>query len=428
MRRALARPIGATFATALAVSGLAVTAQSAAAADAATITSAGPLTSITVTPDLNCAVNHRDDVEGEWYSDLACGTFVAVGANLFGPATIPAGIAATGSEGYVPFTPVSQALSGAGTSASPYTITTVVTLGATGITLTQTDTYVVGHESYRTDIALTSAAGDTVSGIVYRGGDCYLQNSDQGLGGVLNGNAPVCKAQPTAVDPNRVEGFQPLTTGATYIEANYSSVWRAIATRGPLPNTYVDREIDNGIAIAWPFSIGPAATQLFSSLAFFSPTGHTPVTLTKSVNATTVAPSATVTYTITATNSGAVAEELTSISDLLPAGFTYVPGSTTGATTADPTSDGASLTWTGPFALAANGESGPGTVTLQFSARVPADIGVYPNSVTATCAGDCTVVGAFNTAPVAVRVPDLPAGPVPAQGPAPRTNKVVQSG
>lgn len=36
------------------------------------ITSPGPLSSITISPDLNCAVNHVADTVGEFYGDTAC--------------------------------------------------------------------------------------------------------------------------------------------------------------------------------------------------------------------------------------------------------------------------------------------------------------------------------------------------------------------
>ena len=61
-------------------------------ASAGTVGSAGPLTAIAVTPDLNCAVNHvADPANGAFYNNTACGTFVAVNGTLFGPALVPAG-------------------------------------------------------------------------------------------------------------------------------------------------------------------------------------------------------------------------------------------------------------------------------------------------------------------------------------------------
>src|SRR5665811_2147335 len=106
MKTRAVRSLGSAFAVALAFGGLTVAAQSAVAAD---ITSpAGPLTLISVAPDPGYEENHIDDGAGEWYDDLACGTCVTVGGNLYGPADVPAGDGATGVTGYVPFTPVSQ--------------------------------------------------------------------------------------------------------------------------------------------------------------------------------------------------------------------------------------------------------------------------------------------------------------------------------
>ena len=418
MKPRAVRSIRSALAVTLALGGLTLAAASAAAVD---ITSpAGPLTRITVTPDLGCGVNHVDDSHGEWYSDLACGTFVTVGGSLYGPASVPAGSGATGVAGYVPFTPVSQTQSGVGTAGSPFTIVTAVTLGSTGLTLTQTDTYVEGQESYRTDIRLTSAAPAAVTGIVYRGGDCYLQDDDHGRGAVLGGNAPICRALETSANPERIEGFMPLTTGSRYMEGSYGDVWRAIGSMTELPNTFVAEEVDNGVALSWPIAVAAGGSQTISSLAFFSPLGHAPVTLTKTADAAAVTSGQNVGYTITATNPGALAETLVTITDILPAGFSYVPGSTTGVTTADPAIVGQTLTWTGPFALPAATEAGSGTFTLHFFAVAPATAGTFTNTATGTCA-ECTVINAIDTAPVTVALgTSTPATPV--------VNKVVQSG
>ena len=64
--------------------------------------------------------------------------------------------------------------------------------------------------------------------------------------------------------------------------------------------------------------------------------GATVVTMDKVVDDPTVGPGDVVTYTITITNEGADAVDLDSISDTLPDGFAYVPGSTSGVTTAEP--------------------------------------------------------------------------------------------
>ncbi len=76
-----------------------------ASAATATITSAGPLTTVGVSTDLNCSVNHTGDSPGEFYGDTACGTLVSLAGVLYGPATIPAGGSATGVSGLHPLHP-----------------------------------------------------------------------------------------------------------------------------------------------------------------------------------------------------------------------------------------------------------------------------------------------------------------------------------
>ena len=372
------------------------------------IVSSGPLTKIRTTPDLNCAVNHVADNVGEWYGDTACGTFVAVGGSLFGPAQVPAGSGVTGATGYVPFTPVSQAgPTGAGTQGSPYVITTVVALGTSGVRLTQTDSYVQGQESYRTDVALSSTDSAAHATIVYRAGDCYLQDSDDGLGQIFSGRSPSCQAEPTSTDPNRIEGFFPLTDGSHYMEAGFSQVWTAVGTQTQLPDTCRCAEvIDNGVALSWPAAVAAAGTTTISSLTVFSPLGATPVSLSKTADASASPAGSANGYTVTVSNPGAAARTLTSITDTLPAGFSYVAGSTTGLTSSNPTISGQNLTWSGSFIVPAATGGTAGTLTLHFGVTVAQTPGTYTNSVTAVGSG-VTVIGASGVAPVTVTAPPV---------------------
>ncbi len=370
------------------------------------ITSSGPLTKITATADLNCAVNHVADTRGEWFGETACGTLVAIGSSLYGPASIPAGSGATSASGYQPFTPVSQTgPTGSGTQASPYVITTVVDLGVSGVRLTQTDSYVVGQESYRTDVALASRDGAPHSTIVYRAGDCYLQNSDVGLGQVFSGNAPSCKAQPTSTDPNRIEGFFPLTGGSHYLEAEYYDVWSAVGAKTQLPDTCRCAEIiDNGIALSWAAAVAATGTTSISSLTIFSPLGAAPVSLSKTADDPEVEAGSADGYTVTISNPGAVPQTLTSITDTLPVGFTYVAGSSSGLTTTNPSVSGRDLTWSGSFTVPAATGATPGTRTLHFGVTVGQTPGTYTNSVTGSGSG-VTVLAASDVAPVTVTAP-----------------------
>ncbi|HZC33014.1 MAG TPA: hypothetical protein VE640_06980, partial [Candidatus Bathyarchaeia archaeon] len=198
------------------------------------ISSSGPLTSIGISDDLNCSVNHTGDVSGEFFAGTACGTLVAVGGTLFGPASIPAG---GGASPLTAFTPISQsAVLGAGTNTDPYRIVTVVALGATGLQISETDSYVVGQETYRTDVVINNTSGSSADAILYRAGDCYLQNSDQGFGAADANGAVSCvsgvdNGLGTIVPGTRIEQWYPLSTGSHYYESFYASVWTKIGSQ-----------------------------------------------------------------------------------------------------------------------------------------------------------------------------------------------------
>ncbi len=91
----------------------------------------------------------------------------------------------------------------------------------------------------------------------------------------------------------------------------------------------------------------------------------------------------TVEYTLNITNGGNVTITGVDVIDILPGGFTYVLGSTTGATTSDPIITGSKLTWENVDDLA-QGES----FNLTYQVKLASDLtfGTYTNF--ATCKGD----------------------------------------
>lgn len=367
----------------------------------ATIVSPGPLTSIGISSVLNCSVTHEGDSSGEWYGITACGTFVAAAGSIFGPTSVPAGSGVTGVSNYEPYTPVSQVgPSGTGSAADPFVITTVVDLGSTGLRLTQRDLYVTGQETTRTDVTITNSGNSAQSVILYRAGDCYLQDDDDGLGAV-SATTVTCKALPSSAQPSRIEQFIALTPGHRYLEDEYDNVWAAVGTGAPLPNTCrCDEQIDNGIAMSWSLAVPAGGSVVVSAITAFSPLGAEPVTVTKTTSTPSVAPGGTATYQITVTNPGAIPATLSSITDTLPTGFAYVAGTSSGATTTDPAIAGQQLTWGGPFVVPAASQ-GPGQLTLTFSATASTTAGTYTNSASATGDG-LTVIPAIDVAPVTV--------------------------
>ena len=372
------------------------------------IDSTGPLTRILVGDDTQCQVFHTGDTVGEFFGSDdsgACGTFVAVGGILYGPEVVPAGGDAAPRT---PFTPVSQsAVSGAGTSDSPYSITTVVDLGESGFRLTEVDTYVVGQEAYLTSVTLANNSGSNQSAIIYRAGDCYLQDSDDGFGQV-DGNAVSCRSP----ENERIEQWFPVTAGSTYMEDEYDVVWAAIGSQQPFANTCLcdqtpGNEHDNGAGLSWVKAVAAGGATTVAHYTTFSPLGLQSPTVTKTADVAQVETSASDGYTITVSNPSVADVTLETVTDTLPAGFTYTAGTTTGATTAEPTISGQAVTWNGPLTIPANG-----SLSLHFSVTVSAVPGTYTNSATATGPG-LAIISAVDVAPVEVVAPPPPTTALP---------------
>jgi hypothetical protein len=241
----------------------------------------GPLTQVSVGVDLGCQVQHTGDTSLEFYPPSTtpgdCGTMIAAGGTLFTPDFSNHGSTATGSLGArTPFTGVSQSpVSGSGTTANPRRVTTVVNAGA--LRVTEVDRYITGQESYTTEVTLRNTGGAPQSGVLYRAGDCYLQNSDVGFGFAQPGQRAVgCSQNANNTPPGRIEEWVPITPGNNFTEDNFSGVWGQIAAKAPFNNTCAQcaNSLDNGAGLSWSFNIAPGASATFSHYTTFSPTGR----------------------------------------------------------------------------------------------------------------------------------------------------------
>jgi uncharacterized repeat protein (TIGR01451 family) len=369
---------------------------------AAAIGSAGPLTRVEISPDLNCAVDHTGDTDPEFFGDTACGTLLASGGTLYGPANIPAGGSASPRTA---FTPVSQSpVTGSGTGADPFTVVTVVSLGSSGLQITETDSYVTGEESYRTDVTVTNTSLVQATAVLYRAGDCFLQNSDLGFGsadpatGAVSCVAGVDDGNGNTVPGTRIEQWFPLSAGSNYLENFFSSVWAAIGSQQPFTDSCAQcaNYVDNGAGLSWSLTIPAGGSQTRSHLTVFSPLGRVPLSTTKTADSDTAGPGGTDGYTITIHNPNTVAVSLNAITDTLPAGFSYTAGSTTGATTADPSISGQDLSWSGPISVPAAGDA-----SIHLSVTVASVPGDYSNNAGGVAEG-FTVAPTGDTATITV--------------------------
>ena len=245
-----------------------------------TISSAGPLTDIFLGAEASAQVAHQlDTTYYEVYPPSTIpgdyGTFVVVADVLYAPDFANHDGTASGNIGtYTAFSMVSQsAVMGSGTSGDPYRVTTVYDVGATGLQLTQVDSYVVGQELFQTDIQMANTGSSPVDAILYRAFDCYLGGSDSGYG-LQSGTSVGCSENPNNTPPGRIEQLVPITGGNNYYEAGYSQVWAAIGTHMPFNDTCrCDESIDNGAGISWSVTVPAGGTTDISHQTVFSPTG-----------------------------------------------------------------------------------------------------------------------------------------------------------
>ena len=252
------------------------------------IHSAGPLSDIYIGNDLSCQVQNGGFSSTEFFPNAPgpgdCGTFFFVrpdNANgLWGPdfGNHPGGTNTTGQFGAQGgeklFTPISQSQTGSGTAASPYQVTTAVSLtdGNLVLRLTEVDSYVVGNNFYETDVTVTnvSATQQFDGGELYHAADCQLKGSDNGfgiseppLGATVVGVS--CSLSPNS-DAVREELVPISPSGATFTELPAATMWQDLG--GTLPggcNTPCQNSVDNGTAIAWSVNgLAAGASTAFS--------------------------------------------------------------------------------------------------------------------------------------------------------------------
>lgn len=251
-------------------------AQNAQAADGQILTSSH-IDNITISPTLNCSVHRNGDTTSSFFGSQgnACGTFLAAGGVLYGPAAFPGGDAAGLLQPRTAFTPVSQTpVVGIGTLEDPYKVTTVVNAGDQ-FRVSQVDSYSLGREYYRTQITVErtgAAAGAAVK--VWHAADCKTNGNDNGFGFKKAVDTVGCQSENTDhTRATQIVEFVPREGDSSYFEGSYASLYQKIGQQLPFDDTCKCNDIeDNAAGLSWAFTVdGPTAVSLFKN---FSPSGH----------------------------------------------------------------------------------------------------------------------------------------------------------
>lgn len=230
------------------------------------ISSPGPLTRILTTAKLECQVFYNG--VQQFYGDASCGTTVASGNRVTGR--------------YNQWTPESQELTGVGSKADPFVLTTVAR--GDGWRVTEIDRYVVGKGEYETEFRVTNTTATDRATVVAHVADCYLQGDDKGygIGDAETGGVTCLKNPPSADDPGQVESFIPSTPGSTYGYGKFGEVYDEVDAGRELGNrmlTSGTEQVDNGMGISWAKPIAAGATEVFEWRNYFL-TGEDPLAAT----------------------------------------------------------------------------------------------------------------------------------------------------
>jgi hypothetical protein len=197
---------------------------------------------------------------GQFYPDDSLNTgdmgwIIQVAGSQFAPTFDAAGsLGATAPYA----SPAVSAVSGAGTSASPYQITVDGTLGATGITTRQVVRYVNGDNYYSMRMTLTNAGSTAQSARIFLGGDIYLAGDDQGVP-TRQGTSGAVGGSDCGTTPSYFILFIPQTQITAWTGDSYDAVWSQIGA-GVLNNALATGCMDNGAALQWDRSVPAGAS------------------------------------------------------------------------------------------------------------------------------------------------------------------------
>ncbi|MCD6446875.1 MAG: DUF11 domain-containing protein [Candidatus Marinimicrobia bacterium] len=211
-----------------------------------------------------------------------------------------------------------------------------------------------------------------------------------------------------------VSGFRWPTSNSPYYNAGSRNaritdsgdniVWSGVittTTSGELVNTTIwtpDLSVPSDIyTIYIEDPLHPGTYNIYDSFEIQSPN----ISVQKTSSTPIVSSGENVNYSIQIQNTGDVQGNISDILDILPTGFTYVSGSSSGLTTGDPIMNGDQISWQGNWAIPVSG-----SVIQNFTAKSTFVRGDYKNNVTIS-GTNFTVKNSGPTANVQIIAPVL---------------------
>jgi hypothetical protein len=287
------------------------------------VTIPGAPISVIVRPTSSYGV-YRNSIQ-QFYGGHAEGVYLWVNGAVWGPEQVPAGLSVN------EYTPVSNTLSGDGSAANPWVVTTVLNAGGTGLTLTQKVTYVNGQDFIRNDFQVCAGGADASTNLhLFHAADLYTQGSDAGYGYYDPATGSIGGYNSTR---DLFQIFTPITRATHFEEDGYFEIWDAIgSTSGPgagFQDTYRPNEfIDNGAGLEWAFDVAPACATISDYLSFTNQAPQSTVALPAHVlvslmadGDTAVAPGDSFTFTVMVQNTGPGVARATGVRIPLNAGI-----------------------------------------------------------------------------------------------------------
>lgn len=203
---------------------------------------------------------------GQFFSSGAqigdAGWFVRIGATTFGPPTTQDPNPNSAMTGTL------SAVAGAGTADDPLRVqVTGASLGTTGISASQTVSYINGRGYFTKTLALANTTASSVSTRVFFGSDIFLSSSDFGypFREPISG-APGGQTSDRSYTILHV-AKSPATSG--WFAGGYSTVWSQISA-GALSNSIQTTSIvDNGAALQWDVVIPANGSTSITTITTF---------------------------------------------------------------------------------------------------------------------------------------------------------------